>query len=73
MSYLWTADRILAAIREWDIEHCSPPTFTAWRGATLHTPSAQTVCERFGSWNVALAIAGCPTRKTGRRSLIGAA
>ena len=47
----WSADRIIAAMRQWKRIHGQLPTSREWDGATAEHPHATTVLQRFGSWS----------------------
>lgn len=65
----WTKRRILDAIQLWALENGGrPPTGTEWRKATPHTPTTQTVRERFGSWGFAIELAGFRRPRAGFRA-----
>ncbi len=62
---IWTEDRIIAAIREWEAEHGQPPTNREWWFAGEDRPGRVTVMKRFGSWNKAIMAAGFVPRRQG--------
>ena len=62
----WTRERILRALCLWTDEYGVTPKMTQWRRATPWTPAAQTVVERFGTWNAAVTTAGLRARGVGQ-------
>lgn len=65
----WTKEEVIAALRGWATEQGQPPTYAEWgpdnerwRREFPRWPSAAIVHWLFGSWNRALAAAGCRPR-----------
>ncbi len=72
----WTAEAVRTAIRQWQAEHGSPPTYRdwtptrenpgRWEAASPRWPSAAVACDLYrhapDPWNAALRDAGAVTR-----------
>jgi hypothetical protein len=54
----WTPAEITERLLTWTGEHGRVPTVKDWTLAKHHTPSANLVQRRFGSWNAAIDAAG---------------
>lgn len=64
---IWTKEAIVFAIQRWAHEFGDPPTSKCWNGARRPPgyPSAQTVKEKFGTWNNGIRAAGFQPRPRG--------
>lgn len=76
----WTRERIVEALKAWNLTYGEPPGTNDWSSTTAYperaaryrrlrqaglVPSFATAAAKFGSWNAALAVAGLPTRPHG--------
>jgi Homing endonuclease associated repeat/Homeodomain-like domain len=67
---LWSRERIVERIKEWNRVHGEPPTALDWLLQVEGFPACKTVQEYFGSWNAAITAAGfTPLKPGGSRHL----
>lgn len=64
---VYSREGIVAALRDFELEHGAVPTRKAWDEA-VPFPSSRTIARHLGSWNAALEAAGMtPNRETPTR------
>lgn len=63
----WTATSIVDALRAWAAQHGRTPTQMDWHLAAEGRPTTKVVIARMGSWSAAIAAAGLPANRPGRR------
>lgn len=64
----WSREQIITALREETNRRGHVPRGRGWKRVDRHHPSLDTVRRVFGTWNAALAAAGLPANKPGRRA-----
>jgi hypothetical protein len=57
-NYPWEEHEMLQALRDWAEDHGRPPTWRAWKQATVDRPCGQTIRDHFGSFRAGLVAAG---------------
>src|SRR5262249_30257145 len=51
---VWSEERIIEAIQEWELEHGRTPYHWEWESSGEFYPSSTTVTRVFSSWNAAM-------------------
>lgn len=64
---MWTAARILVAMRSWSASYGHPPTYEEWRASGSWWPCTSTVMRYFPTWSAAIEAAGLEPLGQGRR------
>jgi len=59
-SQIWPAERVIAGLKAWAVEHGHASLATEWKRSDADHPSVMLVCRRFGSWPAALTAADLP-------------